>query len=297
MSVLVLNRNPLGPFPHHEWLRDYPGPVILVADRSRIVKMGEPVPTGPVGHCELVLVDSFDANEDAVRRLLRELADRHGARHVVALSEPDLDLAAELREERDLPGPRAADIAAFRDKLLMKQRAAAAGVTTASYAPARDAAAVRDFARTHGLPVVVKNRSGYNAIGLRIARDAAQLDAALAAAFPDGRTRDDLLVERYVPGRMCHVDGVVIDGRPALAWPSQYQYELATFGSDPGARIDLTLDPGDPLTPRLLDLVDRVLPALAGDGGRMRDHAFHAEVFHTPDDELVLCEVAARPAG
>jgi hypothetical protein len=88
-----------------------------------------------------------------------------------------------------------------------------------------------------------------------------------------------------------------VDGRTVAAWPSQYQYELASFGSDPGPRVDLTLDVDDPLTPRLLDLVERTLAALRPAGSRLRTHAFHAEVFHTPDDRLVLCEIAGRSGG
>jgi hypothetical protein len=109
--------------------------------------------------------------------------------------------------------------------------------------------------------------------------------------------RDDLILESFVPGRMCHVDGLVRDGRTAVAWPSQYQYDLASYGSDPGARVDLTLDPDDPLTERLLSLTNRVLAALRRPDGRLQDHGFHAEIFHTPDDRLVLCEIACRPGG
>lgn len=96
---------------------------------------------------------------------------------------------------------------------------------------------------------------------------------------------------------MCHVDGLVVGGRTVLAWPSQYQYDLCSFGSDPGARVDLTLDADDPLTERLLELTDRILGALKDPGSRLRAHAFHAEIFHTPDDRLVLCEIACRTAG
>jgi hypothetical protein len=32
----------------------------------------------------------------------------------------------------------------------------------------------------------------------------------------------------------------------------------------------------------------------AAPGGRLQDHAFHAEIFHTPDDRLVLCEIVPQ---
>jgi hypothetical protein len=92
---------------------------------------------------------------------------------------------------------------------------------------------------------------------------------------------------------MCHVDGVVIDGRPVLMWASQYLYALSTYKTDRNGRFDVTLDPDDPLARRLLALTERVIDALPSP----RDFAFHAEVFRTPDDRLVLCEIACRMGG
>ncbi|MGW6685612.1 hypothetical protein [Streptomyces sp. NPDC054961] len=125
-------------------------------------------------------------------------------------------------------------------------------------------------------------------------RTGEELERYLAEAFaPAAGPREDLLVEAYVAGRTCHVDGVVAGGRTVMAWPSRYAYDPVSCGSGGGALLDLTLDPSDPLTPRLLALVEDALGALEGPA----DHAFHAKVFHTPDDRLVLGEITARPAG
>ncbi|MFY1623361.1 ATP-grasp domain-containing protein [Micromonospora sp. WMMD723] len=293
MSVLILHRNPLEPFPYRDWLADHDQPAVLLAARDKIESFGEQIPTDTLGLAHLEVLDHYDRD---VAARATALAAHHRPRHVVALHEADLELAAELRARFGLPGPRPADIRPFRDKLLMKQRAVAAGIEVAPHTLATTAGQVRAFAADHGYPVVLKQRAGYNSVGLRIVRSAGELPAHLDELYRDG-DRDDLLVERFVPGRMCHVDGFVRAGRTVLAWPSQYQYDLASFGSDPGPRIDVTLDPDDPLTGRLLDLVDRVLAALTRSPGALTDHAFHAEVFHTPDDRLVLCEIACRSGG
>ena len=289
MSVLVLQRNPLEPFPYDRWLHDYPGAVVVLADRTRFAPGGEPVPTGNGPFTRLEVLDRFD--HDVVVKRGLDLCLEYGVTHVVAHHEADVDAAAQIREQRGLAGAWTADVLPFRDKALMKQLAMAAGVEVAPHAVARDAGGVRAFAAEHGLPVVLKDRAGYNAIGLRIVRDDAALDEALSDV--DG----EVLVEQFVPGRMCHVDGLVVGGRTVLAWPSQYQYDLASYGSDAGARIDLTLDADDPLTSRLLELTERTRTALTVPGTRLTDHGFHAEIFHTPDDRLVLCEMASRPAG
>ncbi|GGK73927.1 ATP-binding protein [Mangrovihabitans endophyticus] len=296
MSLLILHRNPFEPFPYERWLTGYDGEVVVLAARDKFASFAEPVPDGPgpyFTHLEL-LDDFLDGRRVRARAL--ELARRFGTKLVVALHEGDLLHAAWLREKLGLPGHRTADLAPFRDKLLMKRLAAAAGVPVARHAAPRTAGEALAFADEHGFPVVVKDRAGFNSIGLRILHDRDQLTGQVAGAYADG-PRDDLLIEAYVPGRMCHVDGLVVGGETVLAWPSQYQYDLASFGTDHGARVDVTLDPADPLTPRLLELTDRTLAALRPPGSAMLDHAFHAEIFHTADDRLVLCEVAGRTAG
>ncbi|MEV7724407.1 hypothetical protein AB0P15_06685 [Streptomyces sp. NPDC087917] len=293
MTALVLHRFPLEPFPYDRWLAELDGGVVMIAARDKILAGGERLPDGNGGYRHLELVDTFD-DEELVDRLARDLAHEHRVTHVIAHHEADLIRAAGLREKFGLAGQLPAGVMAFRDKVLMKRKLAEAGIEVAPHTLPATADEVRDFAAEHGLPLVFKARDGFGSIGLRIVRTGEELERQLAEAFaPGAGPREDLLLEAYVPGRMCHVDGVVAGGRTVMAWPSQYQYDLSSFQADGGARVDLTLDPSDPLTPRLLELTERALEALEGPV----DHAFHAEVFHTPDDRLVVCEVAARPAG
>jgi hypothetical protein len=293
-SLLIIHRFPLEPFPYHEWLADFDGDVVVLAARDKIELAGEQVPTGHLGYTHLEIINEFD--DELVRKSALELAVEYGTTRVIALHEGDQHSAAWLRERLGLVGARPDDVLPFRDKALMKRLCSSAGVEVAAHILPRSADEALAFAGEHGFPVVVKDRAGFSAIGLRILRDRDTLADHLRQTFADG-PRDDVLVEAFVPGPMCHVDGLVAGGRTVLAWPSQYQYDLASFGTDTGARIDLTLDPSDPLTARLLELTDRILAVLKPPGSRLVDHAFHAEIFHTPDDRLVLCEIAARPAG
>ncbi|WP_405144239.1 hypothetical protein OG589_41230 [Sphaerisporangium sp. NBC_01403] len=291
MSVLIVHRSPLEPFPYHRWLRDYEGPVVILAARDRFEPFGEQVPVGNLGYTHL---ETFD-DDDRVAERVVQLAAEYGTTHLIGEHEADVLRVATLREQLGLPGPRTADVLPFRDKALMKEHAVRAGVEVAPHTVPHTAADVLAFAEVHGFPLVFKNRTSFNSIGLRILRDQDALTAFLAEAY--GAPREDLLLEAYIPGRMCHVDGLVVNGETVLAWPSQYQYELASFGTDPGSRVDLALDPDDPLTDRLLELTERTLAGLRSPGGHLRDHAFHAEIFHTPDDRLVLCEIACRSGG
>ncbi|MFD9393191.1 acetyl-CoA carboxylase biotin carboxylase subunit family protein [Streptomyces sp. NPDC060000] len=294
MSVLILHRNPLRPFPYLDWLAGHTGDVVVLAARDRLEGAGEALPGAESGFTRLEVFDDFDGAAVDARAL--ELAGAFAVTHVVALHEADVLRAAALRERLGLAGAWTADVAPYRDKALMKARARAAGIEVAAHTVAHTAGEADAFAAMHGFPLVLKERSGYNSIGLRVLHHRGDFEEALASAYAAGG-RDDVLVEKFVPGRMCHVDGYVAGGEVAAAWPSQYQYDLASFGSDPGPRVDLTLDVDDPLTPRLLALARKVLRALSPGGSRLREYAFHMEVFHTPDDRLVLCEAACRSGG
>ncbi len=294
MSVLILHRNPFEPFPYDRWLADYDGDVVVLAARDKFEPFGEKVPTDNLGYTRLEVLEQFD--DALILKRALELVTEFQITHIIAHHEADVDTAAWLREHLGLTGAWPADVLPFRDKALMKQRAQRAGIDVAAHATPRTAEEAWAFADLHAFPLVCKDRAGYNAIGLRILGDRDELADYLAHTYFDA-PREDALFEVFVPGRMCHVDGLVVDGRTVLAWPSQYQYDLASFGTDQGARVDLTLDRDDPLTDRLLALTERIVAALKPSGSRLRDHAFHAEIFHTPDDRLVLCEIASRPGG
>lgn len=294
MSVLVLHhRGSLAGAPYDRWLDDYDGDVLLLASEQHLRLVGEELPAGSHGYRYLEAVPGYETGGAVEERAL-ELARLHGLRHVVACQERDLERAAQLREILGLPGQTLDSVLPFRDKVLMKDAARAAGIPVAPYRAVECAVDLLAFADEHGFPLVLKPLDSAGSVDVRFLQSAGDLDAFLDGGFaPYGPHQPNLLVEAYVPGPMCHVDGLVVDGRVVFSWPSQYQFALADFRDDRGGRHDLTLDPDDPLTSRLLDLTDRTLDALPSP----RHFAFHAEIFHTPDDRLVLCEIACRTGG
>ena len=75
---------------------------------------------------------------------------------VVATGEDDLFRAARMRELFGIPGPSSADILVFRDKVMMKRRAMAAGIPVAHHAEVQTMTDVARFVREVGYPIVVK---------------------------------------------------------------------------------------------------------------------------------------------
>lgn len=292
MNVLVLHRGPLAGAPYVRWLSDLDPDVLLLAAQEQLDLSGGALPHED-GYRHVEAVSGYDVSGYVEARAL-ELARRHGVRRIVATQERDLERAAQLREILGLPGQRPQSAASFRDKVKMKQLVGNAGIPVAPYAEVECATDLIDFAGRFGFPLVLKPRNGGGSIGLRIIPGPEELDEMVAdeTLAPDGN-QPNLIAEAFIPGPMCHIDGLVVNGRMVVAWASQYLYALASYRTDRGGRRDVTLDRDDPLGRRLLAFTERVIQALPGP----KAFAFHAEVFHTPDDELVLCEIACRPGG
>ncbi|MDH6577345.1 hypothetical protein [Kitasatospora sp. MAP5-34] len=294
MTVLVLHhRGSLVGTPYDQWLADHDGDVLLITSREHLALVGEELPAEGGGYARTAAVDGYETSGE-LEELALALAREHEIRYVVACQERDLERAAELRDILGLPGQRMDTVLPYRDKVVMKRRALAAGLRVAPYREIECATELVGFAEEHGFPVVLKPRDSAGSVGLRILESRADLDDYLADGFDlYGPYQPNLMAEAFVHGSMCHVDGLVVDGRVVLSWPSQYQYTLASFATDTGPRLDLTLDVGDPLAQRLLAFTEQALGALSGP----EHFAFHAEFFHTPEDELVLCEIACRTGG
>ncbi len=223
----------------------------------------------------------------AVELAAWELAERVRPDVVVARSECDVLRAARLRELFAVPGQDLASALAFRDKVLMKTLARAGGVPVPPFAPAPTALDVLGFARDHGYPVVLKPAFGSGSAGTQVLRDPTDLAAALRAGLPERA-----MVEAFVPGGMCVVDGLVCGGEVVAAFASRYLNDCLSYHS--GAHLgsaQITRD--DPLATRLMDFARRVLDALP----TPECTTFHLEVFRTRADELVLCEIASRTGG
>jgi biotin carboxylase len=294
MGIVILHhRGSLAAFPYDRWLSDFDEDVLLIASKEHLSWVGEELPTGETGYRHLEAVDGYELNGVVEARVL-ELAERFDVTDVVSVQEHDLERAAQLREILGLGGQPSADALKWRNKLLMKQTVAAAGIEVAAQAPVECATDLVAFAAAHGFPVVVKPRDGAGSLGVRVLRDEAELRGFLAEDLEMyGPYESNLMVEAFVDGPMCHVDGLVVDGELQYVYASRYLFALSDFKQLHRGRLDTTLDPDDPLSVRLIAFTREVIDALPAPA----TFGFHAEVFHTPDDRLVLCEIAARPGG
>ncbi|MFI5527853.1 acetyl-CoA carboxylase biotin carboxylase subunit family protein [Kitasatospora sp. NPDC051853] len=205
--------------------------------------------------------------------------------HVITDNEYDLERAARIRRDLGIPGQSPESALSFRDKEVMK-RTAGKTVPVARHARLETVTDLTGFVAETGYPVVVKpvKQGG--------SRDIVTLhgDDELVE-FTRRHWRDDLMVEQFVEGPMYHVDAVIAPGYRFVASSRYLRSCLGVLSGENNG--SLQLHPEEKFAARLEEFLDQVLDAFETPG----TSAYHLEVFHTPDDRLVLCEIASRVGG
>lgn len=204
--------------------------------------------------------------------------------------EPFVMLAAELREVLGVPGMSVDTVRGFRDKAIMKERVARAGVRVPRSARVSQADQARQVAEEIGYPLVVKPIAGAGTADTYGVAGAAELDDILARI----RHVRELSVEEYIEGEELTYDAVAIDGQPVFESVAQY------FPKPLEARTIEWISPAqlvyrDPFVPELeggIAMGRQVLAALGMGTGFV-----HMEWFRTPDGEAVFGEIGCRNGG
>ncbi len=231
-------------------------------------------------------LDSLDAGEN-VLAIATELARSATFSRVLPHSEFDLIRAAQLREYLDIPGQSVASACAYRDKVLMKDYLQHAGVEVAPYKRLTSWSDVLSFCEQYDFPNVIKPIDGCSSKDVMVARNLSDI-----VDFFRDKTVDGWMIEKFIAGNMYHVNGVINENGEAFFAPCAYinnalDYQHAgIFGSR-------TIEPDTLLAKRLVTFTRRTIEALPPTPAL----GFHAEIFHTADDRLLLCEIAARTAG
>ncbi|MEM9123328.1 MAG: ATP-grasp domain-containing protein [Pseudomonadota bacterium] len=131
---------------------------------------------------------------------------------------------AAVNERLGLPGLSPHAALGFADKLLMKDRLAAAGVPVPWYAPVSDADHLKRLADDFGSEVVVKpvdSRGGRGVTRLSHCPDPDWAYWEAAHASPTGR----VMVEAYLPGPQVSTESLVVEGRVHTVGFSDRNYD------------------------------------------------------------------------
>jgi biotin carboxylase len=226
---------------------------------------------------------------DVVERVAAWLRGREVDR-VLANWEVMVLTAARLRERFGVPGMTVDAVEGFRDKQLMKERVAAAGLRVPRAVRVRTIAETRAAAEQIGFPLIVKPIAGAGSADTYRVDDAAALDAALARM----QHVREASCEEFVDGDEYTFDTVSIAGVPAFANVAQYlPRPLAARSNEWISPVIITVrDMAQPALAAGIALGHAVLGALG-----MGDGFTHMEWFRKADGEVVFGEIGCRPGG
>lgn len=239
-------------------------------------------------------IDAFyyvhrDMQEQDVRKGAAYLARTERLDRIVALDDFDVQMAAMLREYLHVPGMGETTGRAFRDKLAMRSRARAAGITCPEFVHVVNDAAIAEWTARVPVPWVLKPRAQAAAIGIRMIASAEQLWEILGAL---GDARADYVLEQFVPGDVFHVDSLVFNRQVVFAMASAYGSPPMTVAHEGGIFVTRTLPGDDPQAEALKAANRRVLDSF----GLLRGVS-HTEFIRGRDGTLYFLETSARVGG
>ncbi|MBK9033482.1 MAG: hypothetical protein IPL61_19820 [Myxococcales bacterium] len=234
-------------------------------------------------------VPSIMDEDDVIARVHAWLRGREVDR-VLANWEPLVVVAARLRERFGLPGMSVDTVRGFRDKQLMKERVAAAGLRVPKARRVHAAADLWAALEEIGYPAIVKPISGAGSADTYKLASAADAERVL----PGLRHVVEASCEEFIDGVEHTYDTACVAGRPVYESVTRYL---------PNALEMRTLEWVSPVMLSVRDLtrpdvVDgialgrQVLTALG-----MGDGMTHMEWFRTASGEAVFGEIACRPGG
>ncbi|CAF1069250.1 unnamed protein product [Rotaria sordida] len=237
-----------------------------------------------------------------------EMHKKHSFTHVYTRNEDLIIRTAHIRSLLNInTGLNAELVPAYREKVRMKEIACEGGFPvppfTRLYAPAD----LIGFIEKYGYPVVVKPTLGCATAGLHLIKSADELEKFLSSTLftcIDIEQRMDLvgelMVEGFMNGHMFHVNGIAKNGQIIYAWPFTYLHTCLDFSQQGKAYGNSSIPRSDPLYDRLCKTTQRLLNILPTPSDNL---VFHLELYENldknrlPDDDFVLCEIAARAPG
>jgi biotin carboxylase len=281
VSILILNRVSRDLAPYEDWLHHLNEDLILLTADEYADEFS------PSDYAYFESFSNYNHNANVERRAI-ELYDRYRYRAVIGLSERDVLRAAYLRDRFGIEGQTWDSAWNFRSKIKMKELANGHGLPCPAYRQIEHSFDLLEFVEKHSLPVVLKPIDSAGSVGTMVIETEEQLAQVLEEGVPHNWE-----VEEFIEGDLYHVDGFIYDSELIFTSVSKYAESCLSFHEDGKFTGSFIVDQSSDIAHRLSDRVVKHLRIMAPP-----EHTpFHAEFFHTPDDKIVLCEIASRTGG
>ncbi|OLE52488.1 MAG: ATPase [Acidobacteria bacterium 13_1_20CM_3_53_8] len=237
-----------------------------------------------------------DATTEQYTEIVSRFARKQKINRLVALEEFDVINAGLIREHLRIEGMTGTQARTFRDKLAMRIEASEAGINVPEFVHALNYNDVGEFMNRVEPPWVLKPRSDVSAVGIKKLDEAEAVWRAIDELDARERLRERSgywLLERFVRGRVYHVDSLVKDGRVIFAGVNVYGRPPMDVAHHGGVFLSYTVAHSSRDERELLRLNQKIVKTLGLERG-----AAHAEFILSEEDErFYFLEIAARVGG
>jgi len=240
-------------------------------------------------------VEDDAAPEDYVRAITN-IAGTRKIDRVVGLDEFDVIAAARAREHLQLGGMSSSHALRFRDKLSMRNVAAAAGIACPQFTAVLNRDQIDVYLSEDAGPWIVKPRYEVSAFGIRKCDSPEGVWAVLHELDSRNNWRDhpsQFILEKFIKGNVFHVDSVVAKGKVVACGVSKYGTPPYSVTHHGGVFTSSIVSYNSKERKALEKLNRELLSAFKYDHG-----VSHAEFIQNEEDgEFYLLEVACRVGG
>jgi len=223
----------------------------------------------------------------------RGLSQRFGPIHRMFTEYELIQMSvAQARAELDIAGMSPSTLLNFRDKGVMKDRLAEAGVPCALHRRVETTEDAREFAAQVGYPLIVKPVAGVGAREIHQCDNEEEFEEVLESDPPS--QNNPLQLEEFVQGEEHSLDTISVNGKAVWHSITRYLPSPLEVLRNPWMQWRI-------ITPREIDVPEyddirrvgeQALSALG-----MESNISHLEWFRRPDGRVAVGEVGARPPG
>lgn len=242
------------------------------------------------------LNNEYQAIALSIEQELGSQAFAKDATYVVGVDEDAVLAAAYLRDHFKLSGPSYETLLPFRDKVMMKERLAKAGIRVPKYLSV-DRTSLFENPNTYyhslsqqlGKHFIIKPVAGGGSADTALINNAEELEAFSKTLSPNGEATE-FEAEEYIVGKLFQCDSVICHGKLLFSECAEVSYPCMNIKD--GNNILLIPMIADKRSNKIKAFAKEALHALS-----FPDGVSHLELFLTDNDEMVFLEVAARVPG
>lgn len=209
---------------------------------------------------------------------------------IVALDDFDVEKAATLREHLRCPGMGETTARYFRDKLAMRIRAKEVGINVPEFIHILNYKNLKNYIDNTPLPYVLKPRLQAGAIGIKKINYGNEIWNLLETL---GDKQSFYLLERFVPGKIYHVDSIIHNEKVVFSIASKYSLPPMEVAHQGRVFSTSVMEKGSEDEKTLISMNKDVLKALG-----LRYGVSHTEFIKADEDgKFYFLETSARVGG